>query len=296
MAGPTDKEPGLPLGLWSRGECVELSAEAAELYAQSRKAIVAAKKAKEKAPKSIKPLEIGKTHVAIMQLERRALRMRQWGEPAGWDFSGRGGKLRYEIGNLIESLRTPLRNALSKGSQLLTTKAKGKLKVLAQINKLIKNGDLVEAESKLLPIFDELDAIAIWYTIGDSRPEAMKPYDAAMMEMTPRLHQQAPRLPRRASPPCDRSMSRTLAHCPKRSPRQPLLSAKPARRKSTAKRSTARKPQRTSPTIGVRSTWRPCIARRSIGPARNRPRRRTTPNCSRILPSFKQRSVRHWRR
>jgi hypothetical protein len=184
-SGPSSTDPLRPLSLWSDREDVQtLHSEAAELCNQAYKSAQSiAERVEAGKIKQIKLAEVGKTAVANMQLKRLAQQLTMWGEPAGLDFQVRAGQIDGQLQKAMDAMRPVYRETLEKGRTTLAAKYKKHKKNLDGINKLIEQKKFSAAEAKLLPIYNEVQLIGVWFSTFEQREGTLTPFDQAVSNL-----------------------------------------------------------------------------------------------------------------
>lgn len=181
-AGPTSADPLLPLSLWSdREELTTLHNEATELCNQAYKSSQSiAERLEAGKIKQIKLLEIGKLYVLTLQLERKGRLLSMWGEPAGLDFQIRAGAIDSQMRKAMDVMKPMNAEALNKGRTALAGRYKKHKKNLEAVGKLIDQKKFAAAEAKLLPMYDDIQAMGVWYPSEAERADALAYFDQPM--------------------------------------------------------------------------------------------------------------------
>lgn len=166
--GPSSGNPDAVLAAWADGadtpQAAEQYALAVQLYAGVAKEVARYEEAiAENGVKRLKPLPVGKTHAANEHLLRVAERLREWGEPAGYDLVFRARELEGRLNAIRIAMSAPYEAAIQKALPAFQARAKKQQKVLDDVNKLFAKGKLAEAEEKLLSVYLDLQAMAWWY-------------------------------------------------------------------------------------------------------------------------------------
>ncbi len=165
--GPGSEHPDRLLALWSDGPAIQWRAEGYLLWQEAERLIDEVEAGQAKAAKA-NLLAFGQAHVRLMQLARRQQWLFCFAEPAGYDLRGADNLLRSRHRGLRDKLKQNHAEMIAAVCVALRSRCTNLERQLVPIHKLREAGKSVEAEARLLEIYDELAVAGVWYDFMDS--------------------------------------------------------------------------------------------------------------------------------
>src|SRR5207237_9012421 len=99
------------------------------------------------------------------------------------------GRMSAALSPVADAMVPLFSEKISQGYPVLLRAAreKQKNKLLEQVEKLREQGKLTEAEKLLVPVYDKLEALAIWYPSPSQRGETVSPLESALADLDAQL-------------------------------------------------------------------------------------------------------------
>ena len=175
------ENPDAPLELWRPAATSKLLAEAVKLHADVVTGLANLREKRQSHQLKQRGVlkRVGDVHVALLSLSRAANKLAAMREPAGIDLRLRAEALRAELRPIIEETRRLQADTIEKSRDYLD-KMGGDMKrrrILEKAETLRLEGKLEQAEALVLPAYNKMELMGVWYVTSVDRDASLLPFD-----------------------------------------------------------------------------------------------------------------------